>query len=213
LAQGGSVAGGSGVLVLLAGVRMEGRKINIRWVDRDRLWQAMAGISIATTILSVVICYRWYQFLPYEEFVFIWDANPGLGDPTERAELSKRVDHYWRGNRMSIYIAESKMLYEVQNEDVKKVIHKHDRNDELQKNEYDEPVVSQERRSSPQLELRTSKCTYFNVVHIQRFDHGVVFGPVLLSPQAVDTENMAIFDDGTVSVRAAAEKLENRECV
>jgi hypothetical protein len=113
---------------------------------------------------------------------------------------------------MSIYIAESKILYEIQNKDVKKVIHHHDGNIELQKNGYDELVVSQERRSSPQLGQRTSKCTYFNVVYIQRFDHGVVFGPVLLSPQAPDTENVAIFDDGTVGVRAAAEKLENREC-
>jgi hypothetical protein len=194
-------------------VRMEVRKISIRWVDRKRLRQAITGVSIATTILSVVICYRWYQLLPYEEFVFIWDAYPALGGPTERAELSKRVDHYWRGDRMSIYIEESKTLYEIQNEDVKKVIHQHDNKLEFQKNDYDESIVSQERRSSPQLELRTSKCTYFNVVHIQRFDHGVVLGPVLLSPQAPDTENVAIFDDGTVSVRAAAEKLENRECV
>jgi hypothetical protein len=113
LGQGRRVAGGAGVLVLLAGVRMEVWKTSIRWVDRKRLWRAIAGISIATTILSVVICYRWYQFLPYEEFVFIWDTYPDLGDPTERAELIKRVDHYWRGDRMSIYIAESKMLYEI----------------------------------------------------------------------------------------------------
>lgn len=71
------------------------------------------------TMLSVVISYRWYQLFPYEEFVFIEDAYPTLGNPTKRAELSSRVDHYWHDNGIALYIAESQVLYAISNDDNK----------------------------------------------------------------------------------------------
>jgi hypothetical protein len=106
------------------------------------------------------------------------------------------------------------MLYAVQNDDDKTVISQQDKTFGLQKNDHDEPTTGRERQSRPPpwLGWRISECSYSNIVHIQRFDHGIVLGPVLLSPQAPDTENMAIFDDGTVSVRRAAETIEKREC-
>ena len=73
-----------GVLVLVAGVRIEGWKVNTHWVDRKRLWQVIAGISVMTTILSAVIFHRWYLLLPYEEFVFIADAYPALGSTPQK---------------------------------------------------------------------------------------------------------------------------------
>jgi hypothetical protein len=187
----------AGMLVLLAGVRFEDWKVSTQWVDRKRLWQVITGISIMTTILSVVTFYRWYQLLPYEEFVFIADAYPALGNSTKRAELSSRVDHYWHDNGIAIYIAELQMLYVVSNDDNKKVL------SGVLKN-WDEWSW---------LGRRISKCSYLNMIHIQRFDHGIVLGPVLVSPQAPDTEDMAIFDDGTVTVRRTSEKFEKRECL
>jgi hypothetical protein len=204
-----------GVLVLLAGVRIDSWKVSTHRADRKRLWQVIAGISIMATILSVVICYRWYQLSPHEEFVFIWDAYPALGNPTKQAELSRRVDHYWHDNGIAIYVADSQMLYVVHNDDNKTVISQQDKTFGLHKHEYDEPTTGQERqyRPPPWLGWRISECSYLNIVHIQRFDHGIVLGPVLLSPQAPDTENMAIFDDGNVIVRRTAEKIEKRECL
>jgi hypothetical protein len=185
-------------------------------VDRERLWRVIAGISIMATMLSVVISYRWYQLFPYEEFVFIEDAYPTLGNPTKRAELSSRVDHYWHDNGIALYIAESQVLYAISNDDNKNVVYRQEEESfGLQKRNYDEPTIRQEwkYKAPPWLGWRISKCSYFNIVHIQRFDHGILLGPVLLSPQAPDTENMAIFDDGTVSVRRASEKFEKRECL
>jgi hypothetical protein len=204
-----------GVLVLLAGVRIEGWKFSFHWVDRKRLWRVIYGISIMTTILGVVICYRWYQLLPYEEFVFIQDAYPTLGSPTKRAELSSRVDHYWHDNGMAIYIGESQVFYAISNDDDKRVLYQQDKHFGLQNSDYDESTIRREWKYKPPpwLGWRISECSYLNIVHIQRFDHGIVLGPVLLSPQAPDTENIAIFDDGTTSVRKAAEKFEKRECL
>jgi hypothetical protein len=204
-----------GVLVLVAGVRIEGWKVRALWVDRKRLWQVIAGISLMVTIASVVIFYRWYLILPYEEFVFIADAYPALGNSTKVAELSGRVDHYWYDNGIAIYIAESRMLYAISNRSNGRILLKRDKKPGLQKSNYDEPTIGQESKYRPSSRLgwRISECAYLNIVHIQRFDHGIVLGPVLLSPQAPDTENMAIFDDGTVSVRRAAEKIEKRECL
>ena len=204
-----------GVLVLVAGVRIEGWKVSTHWVDRKRLWRVIAGISVMVTILSTVIFYRWYLLLPYEEFVFIADAYPTLGNSTKEAELSSRVDHYWHDNGIAIYIAESQMLYVISNHDNEKIISQQGKNLEPQKSDYDAPTIGREWKYRPPSWLagRISECTYLNIVHIQRFDHGIVLGPVLLLPQAPDTENMAIFDDGTVSVRRAAEKIEKRECL
>jgi hypothetical protein len=204
-----------GVLVLLVGVRIEGWKVSTHWVDRKRLWQVIAGISIMITILSTVICYRWYQLLPYEEFVFIWDAYPALGNPTKQAEVSRRVDHYWHNNGVAIYVSDSQMFYAFQNDDNKTITSQQEAHFELPNSAYVEPTMRQERKYGPPPWLRwpISECSYLNIVHIQRFDHGIVLGPVLLSPQAPDTENMAIFDDGTVSVRRASEKIEKRECL
>ena len=187
-----------------------------------------------STLLSDVLLYRWYQLLPYEEFVFIVDTYPALGNPAKMAELSSRVDHYWHDNGIAIYIAESQMLYVIPNDDKKKVTSQQDKSWGLQKSDYDEPTIRREWKYSPPIPAnkkppiygilknwdkwpwlgwRISQCSYLNIIHIQRFDHGIVLGSVLLSPQAPDTENMAIFDDGTVGVRSAAEKFETRECL
>jgi hypothetical protein len=197
-----------GVLVLVAGVRIEGWKVSTHWVDRKRLWQVIAGISVIVTILSAVIFYRWYLLLPYEEFVFIADAYPALGNSTKAAELSSRVDHYWYDNGITIYIAESQMLYVISNHDNEKIMPQ-------DKNQKSDSTIRREWKYGPPpwLGRRISECAYLNIVHVQRFDHGIVLGPVLLSPQAPDTENMAIFDDGTIGVRRASEKIEKRECL
>jgi hypothetical protein len=204
-----------GVLLLVAGVRIEGWKVSAHWVDRKWLWRVIAGVSAVVTILSAAMFYRWYLLLPYEEFVFIADAYPALGNSTTAAELSSRVDHYWHDNGIAIYIAESQMLYVISNHDNENIISQQDNKLWLKKSYYDEPTIRREwkYRPPPWLGWRISECAYLNIVHIQRFDHGIVLGPVLLLPQAPDTENMAIFDDGTVSVRRAAEKIEKRECL
>jgi hypothetical protein len=224
----------AGALVLLAGIRVDGWKVSTHRVDRKRLWQVIVGISIMVIILSVATWYRWYQLLPYEEFVFINDSYPSVGNPTKQAALSSKVDHYWYDNGIVIYISESQMFYVIPYDDDKKIIAQQDKSWGLEKSDYDESTIRREWKYSPPIPAnrkppiygvkrywdkwpwlgwRVSQCSYPMLVHSQRFEHGIVVGPILLSPKAADTENIAIFDDGSVKTRRASERLESRECI
>jgi len=82
------VAGG---LVLLAGVRIEGWKFSLHWVDRKRGGQVFIGFLIMVSLLSGILWYRTFVLLHvHPEFQSVYDAVSGeIGEPTAKAEFAQ----------------------------------------------------------------------------------------------------------------------------
>jgi hypothetical protein len=189
--------------------------------------------GIVTAIAVALIAWYFWPISVHAGFSDLYaDYSLQLGKATRPAELSSQLDQYWHDGGLVLYPHDLLTAYAIPINLTKKAVKQPDPFWDAPRTDCDEAAIRRNWKGPPApagkkypicgvfrywdkwpwLGWRRSNCGYVRQVSFQKFEHGIIIGPVLLSEETPATENIAILDDGTWQPRLSTTRFEQRKC-